>query len=239
MIFGLYHSETETAGLLRDMMKEKGLRLRDVHLSSGDGLPRSTGDLEGLIVMGGPMNVDDIDTYPFLQEEVRLIEEVLAEKKPVLGICLGAQLIAKALGAKVYANKEKELGWHPVQLTKVGAKDPLFSGLPESFRVLQWHGDTFDLPKGAVHLARSEKCENQAFRWGDQTYALQFHLEVTPGMLRQWVGCREGKAEVAAAGEDARALLRKSGSACLKLRPVAERVFSSYLNLAFNRLQPA
>src|SRR4051812_41700328 len=146
MIFGLYHSATEEAGLIAEVLKEERIRFRPVHLYDGEGLPRNTSDLEGLVVMGGPMNVDDIDQYPFLLPEVQLIEKVLLEDKPVLGVCLGAQLIAKALGSRVFPNHTKEIGWHPVELTEEGAADELFDALPKRLTVLHWHGDTFDLP---------------------------------------------------------------------------------------------
>src|SRR5690348_2906406 len=126
MIYALYHSPTETVGFLGEVMKKLHLPFSELHLYSGDGLPRDTHLLTGLIVMGGPMNVDEVTQYPFLFEEVRLIEKILAEEKPVLGICLGAQLLAKALGSKVYANKEKEVGWHPIHLTEEGRQDPIF-----------------------------------------------------------------------------------------------------------------
>jgi GMP synthase (glutamine-hydrolysing) len=151
--------------------------------------------------MGGPMNVDEIDKYPFLFSEVQLIEKVLSENKPTLGICLGSQLIAKALGSKIYPNKFREVGWHPIQPTEAGKNDRLFSLLTAAPSVFHWHGDTFDLPKGAVHLARSQKCENQAFKWGAATYALQFHLEVTPVMVNDWCSSLESESYIHSAGE--------------------------------------
>src|SRR5262249_26269785 len=151
----------------------------------GEGLPRDVSDLQGLVVMGGPMSVNDGNKYPFLLPEIQLIEKVLNEKKPVLGVCLGAQLIAKALGCRVYPNKHRELGWHPIELTKHAAVDPLFGVLPKKLNVFHWHGETFDLPSGATLLARSKLCENQAFRWGDNAYGLQFHVEVTPTMVSE------------------------------------------------------
>jgi GMP synthase (glutamine-hydrolysing) len=236
MIYALYHSETETVGLLGELIKDMGLPFREVHLQVCEGLPRDTSNLTGLILMGGPMNVDEIDKYPFLFEEVRLIEQMITESKPVLGICLGAQLIAKALGSKVYPNKHKELGWHPIELTSEAASDSLFKSAPENLTVLHWHGDTFDLPSDAVHLARSSRCENQAFRWGPVTYGLQFHLEATPSMVRSWVKSKDGAQEVKAAGEDPDKILIKTPQAAKDLLPHAKRIFSNYLNLAFSKL---
>lgn len=233
MIFGLYHSATEEAGLIAEVLKAEGIPFRPVHLHDGDGLPRNTSDLEGLVVMGGPMNVDDIAEYPFLLPEVQLIDKVLSARKPVLGVCLGAQLIAKALGSRVYPNDVKELGWGLVQRTPAGARDAIFRELPDKVDVLHWHGDTFDLPDGAVHLAKSARCENQAFRWGDNTYGLQFHLEVTPAMTHRWCTSSEGKKEIAAAGEDANKILRQTPGAFSKLEPHARRFFGAYARAAF------
>jgi GMP synthase (glutamine-hydrolysing) len=187
--------------------------------------------------MGGPMNVEDYARYPFLLNELNLIENVLKEGKPVLGICLGAQLIAKALGGRVYPNQYKEVGWYPVSLTEEGMKDPLFAGVPSHFDVLHWHGDTFDLPDGAIHLARSQRCEVQAFRWGYSTYAIQFHLEVTPQMVREWCSCEEGRRDVECAGEDIGDLLRRSPTVYRRLEPIAKNVFSSYFQIAYTGLQ--
>ncbi len=236
MIYGLYHSAGETVGLLGDVLKKLHLPFHDLHLYEGDGLPRDTSDLEGLIVMGGPMNVDDVATYPFLREEVSLLEKMISEKKPVLGICLGAQLIAKALGARVYPNKYKEVGWHPVDLTPAGRTDAHFKDFPLQQTVLHWHGDTFDLPSHAVQLARTAKCENQAYRYGDNVYALQFHLEVTPAMVKSWCESPDGKKDLAGAGENGAAVIKATPSHCKHLQPRAEKFFSSYLRTSFGNL---
>ncbi len=228
MIFGLYHDENEGAGLIAEVLKEHGVRFRPVNLFDGEGLPRDTSDLEGLVVMGGPMNVDDSARFPFLIPELQLIEKVLSEKKPILGICLGAQLIAKALDARVYANKKREVGWHPVTFTSAARSDVHFSKFPDPLKVLQWHGDTFDLPNGAVHLARSRHCENQAFRWGKSTYALQFHLEATPAMIAQWSGTAGGRAYAEDAGESAEAIVQATPKAFAELQPHARAFFSRY-----------
>ncbi len=233
MIYALYHTPTETVGAIEDVLKKMNLPYREVHLYKGDGFPRDTHLLSGLIVMGGPMNVDDVADYPFLLEEVRLIEKLIDEKKPVLGICLGAQLIAKALGSKVYKNSEKEVGWHPIQLTEAAKSDPVFSALPQELTVLHWHGDTFHLPNGAVHLARSPRCENQAFRWGENTYALQFHLEVTPAMVTSWVKSIDGKKDVQDAGEKTEDILNQTPDAFSHLQPHAEKIFSDVFRLSY------
>ena len=144
--------------------------------------------------MGGPMSVND--NLPFLEAELRLIERAVAAGKPVLGVCLGAQLIARALGARVYRNEAKEIGWFPVYWTGECAGDGLFGGLSEPETVFHWHGETFDLPEGARGLARSDVCRNQAFRFGRNVYGIQFHLEVTPEMIADWVVEDENCADV-------------------------------------------
>jgi GMP synthase-like glutamine amidotransferase len=146
-------------------------------------------DAGALIFLGGSMSVND--DLPFIHREVDHIRGAIIRAQPVLGICLGAQLIAKALGAPVYKNTVKEIGWAPVTFTSNAQRDPLFAHL-SSETVFHWHGDTFDLPEGAELLASSARCRNQAFRLGDRVYGLQFHLEVTPAMIAQW--CAEDAA---------------------------------------------
>jgi GMP synthase (glutamine-hydrolysing) len=149
-----------------------------------------------LVIMGGPMNVYETDRYPFLATELALIKEAIRQNLPVLGICLGAQLIAVALGAKVKPNKVKEIGWYPLQLAKAASDDPLFSLLKDGEMVFHWHGDTFELPIGAIHLAESKNCKNQAFRFGQSVYALQFHLETTSEMIKEWLAVPENQVEI-------------------------------------------
>ncbi len=138
----------------------------------------------GLIFMGGPMSAND--ALPFIQQEIGIISAAVAMGRPVLGVCLGAQLLARALGARVYRYPIKEIGWAPVYWTEAARQDRLFEGLPSPETVFHWHGETFDLPAGADWLARSDACRNQAFRAGSNAYGLQFHLEVTPEMISTW-----------------------------------------------------
>lgn len=138
-----------------------------------------------LIVLGGPIGVYEDDVYPFLADEIRLVEERLARGRPVLGICLGAQIMARALGAPVYATGAKEIGWAPLALSQAGQASCL-RPLGPQISVLHWHGDTFDLPAGARHLAATEVTANQAFAWASHGLALQFHLEATARGLERW-----------------------------------------------------
>ncbi|MCU0429447.1 MAG: type 1 glutamine amidotransferase [Cytophagaceae bacterium] len=138
-----------------------------------------------LIVMGGPMSVNDESDFNWLTEEKRFIEKAIVRGKSVVGICLGAQLIADVLGSRVYKNQEKEIGWWPVQLTEEGKRHPLMDHFGASQEVFHWHGETFDLPTGAVRLAGSKWCENQAFVYGKNVLGLQFHLESTTESIAQ------------------------------------------------------
>ncbi len=148
-------------------------------------------NVDWLIIMGGPMGVYDEAKYPWLKDEKKWIAEAIQKNKVVLGICLGAQLIASALDAKVYPNKLKEIGWFPVYKTEAAKKQPLFKDFPQEITVFHWHGDTFDLPVGAVHLAESEGCKNQAFLYKNKVLGLQFHLEATEKLVADLIdNCR-------------------------------------------------
>jgi len=138
----------------------------------------------GLIVMGGPQSAND--PLPSLDAEIRLISQAIQTGIPVLGICLGSQLIAKALGARVYRNPEKEIGWFPIHFTEAAQNDPLFSGIPSPTTFFHWHGETFDLPSGAEWLAYSDRCKHQAYRYPGNVCGIQFHPEITPPMVEDW-----------------------------------------------------
>jgi GMP synthase (glutamine-hydrolysing) len=149
-----------------------------------DSLPKIA-DIDWLVVMGGPMNIYEDDKYSWLTPEKRFIEQAITANKTVVGICLGAQLIADVLGATVYQGRYKEIGWFPIRLTKAAQDLAIFDALPPEFTVFHWHGDTFDLPEGAIQLAYSEACQNQAFIYGQNVLALQFHLESTQESVQQ------------------------------------------------------
>ena len=152
----------------------------------------------GLVILGGPMNVDEVEAYPFLLPELDWIREAVDRELPTLGICLGAQLLAKALGKRVYRNRVKEIGWYEVELLPAARDDRLFGGRGPVETVFQWHGDTFDLPDGAIHIARGPSCSHQAFRCGRSAYGVQFHVEMTPRLVDEWFGEPNFAAEVAA-----------------------------------------
>ena len=180
------HIENEGPGLIEYRLTQEKIPYQILDLEMGARLPKING-LSHIVFLGGPMNVDEEDRYPFLRVEDLFIKEAIQRGKAILGICLGAQLIAKALGARVFKAPMKEIGWYDVSLTKIGSQDPLFSGLPKIFPVFQWHEDTFEIPKAGKLIATSSPVPHQAFRYGEKVYGLQFHLEVTEEMIREWI----------------------------------------------------
>jgi GMP synthase (glutamine-hydrolysing) len=180
------HVDIEGPGLIEYCLRQRKIPYQILCLGTDDLLPKPDG-FTHIVLLGGPMNVYEEDRYPFLRGEDLFIKEAIQRGKHILGICLGAQLIAKALGAKVTRAPSKEIGWYDVSLTEEGCGDPFFASLPKTFRVFQWHEDTFEIPKWAKLLATSTAVPNQAFRYGDNAYGLQFHLEVTTEMIRAWM----------------------------------------------------
>jgi GMP synthase (glutamine-hydrolysing) len=181
----LQHIACEPPGVYEDVLLERGASIHRVELDEGDLLP-DWRDFDLIVAMGGPMSVNDEREHPWLVDEKRLIREAVTAGAGFGGACLGVQLRASRRGARVHAGATPEVGVLPVTLTDEGAADAVLSGLPRELPTLQWHGDTFDLPDGAVRLAGSPAYPNQAFRWGRAAYGVQFHLEVTGGMAREW-----------------------------------------------------
>jgi len=191
------HVAYEILGTLDPLLRRAGFRIRYVNFDRyPDAVPRLDG-YHGLVVLGGPMCVDQSDSYPHLRTEIRLVDQALQRGIPVLGICLGAQLIAAALGAGVGKNREKEIGWYDVSLTEDGRRDPVFAHFDGTEKLFQWHGDTFEIPRDAVRLASSDGCPNQAFRYGENVYGFQFHLEVDEPLVERWLNVPRHRAELA------------------------------------------
>jgi len=174
----LKHDSAEGLGSIEDWIIKNNFKLSCTKLYEEHVFP-DVDSIDWLIIMGGPMSVYEEQKYPWLVEEKKFIHQVINKNKVVLGICLGSQLIADVLGAKVYPNKLKEIGWFPVNMLSEVKNNKLFSNFSDEMMVFQWHGDTFDIPEGAIHLAKSEACKNQAFVYNEKTLALQFHFEVT------------------------------------------------------------
>jgi GMP synthase (glutamine-hydrolysing) len=183
-LLALQHIACEPPAAFEVELRSRGLELARAELDEGEPLP-DWRQFAGLIVMGGPMGAYEEDAHPWLVEEKRAIAEAAQAGHPVWGVCLGAQLLAAALGARVYPGEEAEVGLLPVGLTEAAADDPVFGAAPPSFPTLQWHGDTFDLPPGATLLASSPAYRSQAFVY-ERAYGLQFHLEVSPGLAAEW-----------------------------------------------------
>jgi GMP synthase-like glutamine amidotransferase len=182
----LQHIACEPPGVFEDVLVERSAQIHRVELDEGEPLPGWHG-FDAIVAMGGPMSATDDAELPWLTAEKRLIAEAAAAGVPFWGVCLGVQLLAASLGARVYAGDEPEVGLLPVEITAAGRADPVFAELPNGLVTLQWHGDTFDLPSGAVRLAGSPAYPNQAFRYAN-AYGVQFHLEVSDEMAQSWAG---------------------------------------------------
>lgn len=207
------HVEVEGAYEIGRALEARGIEL-DARLAGRDELPRTTEGYDALVVMGGPQAAYDDEGFPTRVAEITLLAEALVRKTPVLAVCLGAQLLAEAAGGRTYPGEAgQEIGWHPVHLT--GAPDPLFDALPTTFIALHWHGDTFDLPPGAVHLARSDAYANQAFRVGDHAWGLQFHVEVDESAVGSFVQAFDGDPAISAGAPSQLELLAPVRSALL------------------------
>lgn len=228
-ILVLQHAGCETPGAYEDELIERRLAFQRVLLDEGEELPdwRAYG---ALVVMGGAMGASEEAAYPWLGPEKRLIAAAVAAGLPYFGVCLGAQLLAACLGARVEAAPRAELGVLSVELTPAAAEDPVFVGLPSRFETLQWHRETYELPAGAVQLARSRDCEQQAFALG-RAYGVQFHLEVDARMMREWVDVPEYAAELRElAGEGAPgAMLADVERVERASAPLARELFARWL----------
>ena len=224
----LQHVRPEPPATITDALEASDISYRTVRIYRDEPVP-DTLDAEGLVVMGGPMGVADIDDREHLQRELDLIDQALKSNLPLLGICLGAQLIAHVLGAEVESADEKEIGWGEVALTEVAEEDSVFSGVDSSFTAFHWHGDVFTLPDGAVRLARSAQTENQAFRYGRNAYGILFHLEVTPKTVA-WM-TKAFQDELAEEGLDGAQIRRDTMTHEECVRQTARTVFGRWAEL--------
>lgn len=190
----LKNTSSEGPGTIEDHLREEGTDYSVVDLATEELLSAEKADT--LVIMGGPMSVNESDIYPYIKKEVELVRDFIREGKKVFGVCLGAQIMASALGARVYPGPEKEVGWLDIELQEEGVRDSLMAKMAvhpkagdfwKRFKVFHWHGETFDLPSGAVRLAKSALYDNQAFRYGNNAYAFQFHIEVRKEMVYDWL----------------------------------------------------
>jgi len=224
----LRHTQAEGLGLIANPLRDLGIQHRTLDLARGEPPPRDLRGVGGLIVLGGPMAIYEADAHPFLRREMDLVEKAIAAGRPVLGVCLGAQMIAHVLGGRVYRGEKPEIGWGPVQLTEDGEDDPLLFGVEKTLQVFHLHGDTYELPPDGKNLASSPAYEQQAFRWGELVYGFQFHLEFTEPMITRIASEPETAKLFAGAGVDAKAVLAETGKRVQAMTPVAESIFSRY-----------
>jgi GMP synthase (glutamine-hydrolysing) len=229
----LQHVAHELLGTLNPLLKRSGFRIRYVNFARHPDAQPSLDGYDGLVILGGPMSVNDVDRLPHLNTEMRLIEAALRNNLPVLGICLGAQLIAKTLGAPVYPNQEKEIGWYDVSPTVNAERDPLLAEFQDTEKIFQWHGETFEIPRTSHHLAFSSLCANQAFRYGSNVYGFQFHLEVDEPMIHRWLRVAENRKEISSLGGtiDPECIQRETPEHITRLHQLSERVFGEFINL--------
>ncbi len=192
------HDVLAPAGVVGERIAERGGVCVEVMPSAGEVLPETSTGFGAMVILGGLMSAGDDAGYPHYSALLGLIRNFDAADKPVMGICLGAQLIARAYGRRVYRMEKMERGFRPVRFTPDAASDPVLKGLGREQRLMQWHNDTFELPAEARLLMTGDECPNQAFRVGNRVYGFQFHPEATPGIIRSWVNGGAG----ACSGED-------------------------------------
>jgi len=221
----------EGPGRIGEVIEGGGIGLELIKAFEGQRIPESLDDDSALIVLGGPMGVCDDDRYPYLKDEISLIESALKAGAPVLGICLGSQLLARAAGARVYSGGVKEIGWYPLFINNEGRTERILEGLPSEIEVFQWHGDTFDVPVGGVNLASSELFPNQLIRVGERAYGLQFHLEVTAEMISEWLSVNAGELEEVKGQVDPGEIRAKTSTAMAELEGMGQSVFSRFFDL--------
>ena len=222
------HTPVEGLGLIQNVLRELGIHHRYLDIARGEPLPRDLRGVGGLIVLGGPMGAYEVDRYPFLKNELGFIERALEAGRPVLGICLGAQLIAQVLGARVYQGTRREVGWGPVTVTADGREDPAFAGTDGELTVFHLHGDTYELPPDAQNLASSPLYEQQAFRVGDTIYGFQFHLEFTEPIISRLTTDAESRAYIEQAGADPKKLVAETPARVRALTEPAQRILTEY-----------
>ena len=220
------HAGVEGPGRIAGALEKAGLSHRMVRVDRREPVPDTLGDTPALVVMGGPMGVYQADRYPHLNQEVRLIQLALEQGRPVLGICLGSQLLAHALGARVYPGPRKEIGWYDISLAPAAREDVLWRGIASPFPAFVWHGDVFDLPAGSTPLAASDLTPLQAYAAGKNSYGLLFHLEVDAAQVKDM--CRAFRGELVAEKIDPAALVADAERHLPATGQVADTVFSRW-----------
>jgi GMP synthase (glutamine-hydrolysing) len=225
-IWVLQHHPVENLGSIADALEGAALAWQYVRVFNQQPIPRDMKGAGGLIVLGGAESVYQLDRYPYLRDEISLIQNALAESKPVLGVCLGSQLLAAALGAQVRRGEHREIGWYPIRLNEEAGDDRLMRGLPREFTAMHWHSDVYNLPTGATALASSDLTQVQAFRYGANAYGIQFHAEMTREILTALVTeFGEGLKRV---GIDGEAIATQAEAHLPKLEAISSQIFSRW-----------
>jgi GMP synthase (glutamine-hydrolysing) len=228
------HVASEPLGHLDPLLRSSGVRIRYVNFGRDPHAEPDIRRYDGLVVLGGPMNVDQSERHPYLLTEQRIIREAVLSDRPVLGVCLGAQLLAAAMGADVHPNPVPEIGWYRLHTHPDAHEDPLFRHFERRpHYVFQWHAYTCRLPPGAAHLASTRNCRNQAYRVGERAWGLQFHLEADEALIERWLRSEAGREEVLTNwGGHRIARIRAATRAHLPLaQPLSDRVFGEFVNL--------
>lgn len=224
----LRHTQAEGLGLLGNALRDFGVHHRVLDMPRGEQPPRDLRSVGGIIVLGGPQAMYEVEKLTWLKRELDLVERAVTAGRPVLGICLGAQMIAQAIGAKVYPGEKREVGWAPVTITDDGRDDPLLVGVPDELNVFHMHGDTYELPPDATNLFTSKSYEQQAFSWGETVYGFQFHLEFTDAIIARITSETESQQYIMGAGVDPVQLNAESAAKVKALSDTAQQIFTRY-----------
>lgn len=227
------HVAAEPLGTLDPLIRSRGHRIRFVNFERDPQAQPDVDRYRGLIVLGGPMNVADLPGRPHLRTELRCIERMLHLGRPVLGICLGAQLLAHVLGAGVERRREPEIGWYQLHTTPAGRADRVLAPMACGVPVFQWHRYQFQVPASATHLARTDGCEPQAFCWDQTAYGFQFHLEMDTPLIERWLATPAYHQELLASGlgHDAQAIRAQTRAHITRMQATADTVFNNFLDL--------
>lgn len=231
-ILAVRHERHEGLGLLEKVFEEEKIPFRYLNAFESPYPPLDLSTASALVVLGGAMGVYEAEKYPFLKKEIELLREALRLALPTLGICLGSQLLAAAGGARVYPGPRKEIGWFPIRTRPEARNDLLLKHLSPETTAFHWHGDTFDLPQGASHLASSERYAHQAFRLGEKAWGFQFHLEMTEEMIREWVDHAESKSKTSHPDWNGREILAQTPRLLPEMEVLARKVFGEFVLLA-------
>lgn len=232
-VLAVIHGSNVRSGVFGDEVADRGHRLEEWSLAWGEAPPRPIDDYDAVFVFGGAMHADQDDRHPWLREENLFIQRLLDRHVPLLGVCLGAQLVAKAAHADVRVAPEPEIGWHEIELTEAAAEDPLLGSFPSPFTAFQWHYCTYGVPGGAVELATSPVC-TQAFRLGERAWGIQFHAEVTREQVREWID--EAPEELPGSAED---LVAETDERIAGWNKLGRSLAGSFVELAERVASPA